>query len=127
MMNLNRWISYVVLGKNPPIRRRRRSFLYHGPIRDWRYKLFVRRHPCAACGTERGVEFAHTGMHGTGSKASDKLGIPLCWWDHWASPQSLHNIGPAAFQKLNGIRFSSIIQDLHAEWSEIQERRREGI
>lgn len=124
MSALGRWLSYAVLGVKPPIRRRTRGLFYRGPARDPRYRAFVRQYPCAACGSTRFVEAAHTGPHGLGTKAPDDDIIPLCYWDHWGGPDSLHRLGPKTFQKLHGIRFGSVIRSLQAEWKEINKRRR---
>ena len=48
------------------------------PVRDAKYKRWVKRFACAACGSCRLVDPAHTGMHGLGSKSSDFSVIPLC-------------------------------------------------
>lgn len=48
------------------------------PERDAKYLAFVRTHPCALCGKRFGIEAAHFGPHGFGSKASDYQAMPLC-------------------------------------------------
>jgi hypothetical protein len=48
------------------------------PVRDQRYRQFIKRLPCVACLRTWGVDPAHTGPHGTGQKACDLKCIPLC-------------------------------------------------
>lgn len=65
------------------------------PIRDERYRKWVRSQPCAVIGCKRtDIEFAHTGSRGRGmsSKACDLDGIPLC--------AAHHRTGFAAYHRL---------------------------
>lgn len=116
-----RWLTWAVLDR-APIRRQRKQ--RRGPVRDWRYRAFVREHRCATCRTRRyAIDAAHTGSHGIGQKASDMSTVPLCRCCH----NLLHKIGPEAFQRLFQIKFSTIINQLHEEWKETQERSREEV
>jgi hypothetical protein len=122
MRNLERWLFFQVHGRAPigRIRKPRR-----GPVRDYRYRAFIRLHPCAACATERGIECAHTGPHGLGIKAPDTDSIALCWFCHWGSNYSLHRIGPREFERLHELKIGALVKEYQAEWKDINERGRE--
>lgn len=113
----------MILGREP-IRRHWKNKPRRGPLRDRRLREFIRQHPCAVCGTLRNVECAHTGPHGLGVKSGDDTGIPLCFWDHQGSNESLHALGPERFQKLHGLKIGALVKELNAEWRELNQRRK---
>ena len=67
------------------------------PYRSQAYMEWVRGWPCLACGTRNGIQAAHTGPHGLGTKASDFRVVPLCASCH-LGPTGMDKIGPAAFE-----------------------------
>ena len=93
------------------------------PLRDPKYRAWVRFFPCAVCGTRRGVEAAHTGPHGLGQKAGDDTVIPLCQKDHRTGPQSLHKLGPVRFEEVHSIDVAATRQRLYQFWNELQRRK----
>lgn len=82
-----------------------------GPIRDYKYKAWIRTLPCASCGSTYQVEAAHTGSDGgMRQKASDRSCVPLCHNCHQAHPVSYHrnreDMGidfPALVARLNDV------------------------
>jgi hypothetical protein len=82
------------------------------PERDAKYRALVRTQPCAACGSWRGIESAHTGPHGMCQKASDFDCIPLCSKHHKIGKDSLHKLGPVKFARVHGLDVQVIILDL---------------
>ena len=48
------------------------------PLRDSKYRAFVRSFPCCGCGQSWWVDATHTGPHALSRKASDLTCIPLC-------------------------------------------------
>ena len=123
MTYLERWIAWKVHGVKL---RRHRKVRRCGVLRDRRLRKFIASHPCAACGTTVGVECAHTGAHGLGIKSSDDTGIPLCWWDHWASNTCLHKLGPREFERVHRLHIGRIVRELNAEWKLLVSRK-EGL
>lgn len=79
------------------VRPRPNSYRREKPARNEAYLAFLRRLPCAACGSARLVEAAHTGPHGLGQKSADVDAIPLCFHCHRGDADSLHNVGPERF------------------------------
>lgn len=47
-------------------------------LRSDAYLAFVRRHPCASCGTPAPSDASHHGRRGVGQKADDVLAVSLC-------------------------------------------------
>ncbi len=80
------------------------------PTRDAQYLKLIRMLPCLVCCTRRQVEAAHTGPHGIGQKSSDLSALPLCHAHHRTAPDSLHRLGPVAFQQAHGVRFAFYIR-----------------
>ena len=78
------------------------------PIRDARYKAYVRLFPCVGCGTTRRIEAAHIGPHGISQKASDLDVCPLCEECHRTGKEALHKIGRPAFEISRGISFATL-------------------
>jgi len=79
------------------------------PVRNEKYKAFVRRFACCVCESTRRVEAAHTGSHGMGTKSSDLQVIPLCLIHHQTGDESLHALGPLEFAAVHGIDISKLV------------------
>ncbi len=73
------------------------------PVRNEKYKKFVRGFACCVCGSTRRVEAAHQGPHGLSTKSDDMLCLPLCVECHTAGPRSLHKLGPLEFARVHGL------------------------
>lgn len=87
--------------------------------RDPKYRAFVRRQRCSVCGTNWHVEFAHTGQRGkgTGVKATDMDGIPLCVGCHTASTVSYHAIGSESeWAAFHGVDLVAIRERLRSQY-----------
>jgi hypothetical protein len=115
-MALNlRTVIWLVWGRNPqpkPLRVERRC-----PPRDARYRAWIRAMPCAACGSLRQVEAAHTGSDGGMSqKAGDYSCVPLCWICHTGGRSAYHRIGRRAFERTNGIALEELVSELNQLW-----------
>ncbi len=101
---------YLVHGRKRARRSPRRR-TGRGPVRDHKYKAWIRTLPCAACGTTHGIEAAHTGSDGgMRQKASDLSCVPLCNDCHQSAPVSYHRnregLGidfPALVSRLNDV------------------------
>jgi hypothetical protein len=88
-----------------------------GPVRNWRYRAWIRTLPCAACGTTHQVEAAHTGSDGgMRQKASDTSCVPLCHDCHQSSPVSYHRNREAL-----GLDFPSLVQRLNSAYQMMHE------
>ncbi len=87
------------------------------PVRNPAYKRFVKRFACAACGSTRLVDPAHTGEHGLGSKSSDLSVIPLCRDCHMA-----FDADPFGFAREQDLDVPATIAFLNHEWEEKQRR-----
>ncbi len=48
------------------------------PVRDAKYRQFVKRFPCIGCGQTWGIDPMHTGPHGLGQKSCDLTVLPGC-------------------------------------------------
>jgi hypothetical protein len=107
---------YLVHGR----RRKRRSprrRTGRGPVRDWKYRAWIRTLPCAFCGTLRGVQAAHTGSDGgMRQKASDMSCVPLCHDHHQAHPVSYHRNREAL-----GIDFPALVERLNEAYAGMAE------
>lgn len=68
------------------------------PYRSQAYMEWVRGWPCLACGTRIGIQAAHTGPHGIGTKSSDFRTVPLCAACHLGTT-GLDRIGPDNFEE----------------------------
>jgi len=108
---LQRWLAREIWGRTIPRKSRQGR---RGPVRDWAYRAWIRTFPCCACGSTRYIEAAHTGEDGgTSQKASDYSCVPLCAWCHRAGPESYHQIGKRAFERLHGISFQTLSARLY--------------
>jgi hypothetical protein len=109
------WLLWHVFGRNP--QRKRRGSFRRGPIRDWKYRAWVRTLPCAACGSEWQIEAAHTGSDGGMSqKASDHSCVPLCRNCHTVGPNAYHRIGKREFERRHGLQLASLVRRLNRAW-----------
>lgn len=109
-----RYLRHAVLGlvKHPPRARRRRSG--RGPMRDEKYKAWIRSLLCCACSTEIGVEAAHTGSDGgTGLKASDTSCVPLCVDCHRTGERAYHRLGRPEFERVWGLDLAGLVARLN--------------
>jgi hypothetical protein len=110
------------LGRKLPQRERigpRSRPLRKGPARDENYKAWIRTLACCACGHPAPNEAAHTGIDGGMSmKASDYSCVPLCSDCHTRGPLACHRIGKGAFERVHGVRLTSIAARLRREWNE---------
>jgi hypothetical protein len=103
-------LMYLVHGRKPRRRSPRRRAAGRGPIRDWKYRSWIRTLPCAACGSTHRVEAAHTGSDGgMRQKASDTSCVPLCHDCHQAAPVSYHRR-----REEMGIDWEALVQRLQA-------------
>lgn len=70
--------------------------------RDEKYLRFVRKHPCAVCGTSRAIEAHHFGPRSMGRKASDYRATPLCTSCHreWHDGNEPHGLDRAVCRGL---------------------------
>jgi hypothetical protein len=109
------WLLWHVFGRNP--QRERRGTPRRGPVRDWRYRAWIRTLPCAACGSQCQIEAAHTGTDGGMSqKASDHSCVPLCRSCHTAGPNAYHRIGKREFEQRHGLQFAVLVRQLNRAW-----------
>ena len=95
------------------------------PERSPKYLEFIRSMPCAVCGTQRGVEAAHTGPHALGRKASDFSAIPLCGPCHRTGRVSYHRLGPAEFELVTGLHCAVFAGLLWVEFQGKMRKRHE--
>lgn len=110
-----RWLFQQVHGRMPArAPRRRRSA--RAPIRDWKYRAWVRSFQCLVCRTGRLIEAAHTGDHGIGQKASDRGVVPLCAVCHRVGAQSYHVLGRGAFELAHGLDLAEVVRTLNLQW-----------
>lgn len=83
------------------------------PVRDPKYRAYIRRLPCLVCLTTRNVEAAHTGPHGIGQKSCDLSCIPLCIGHHRRDSDSYHRLGPIPFQERHGMDIGAHVARLN--------------
>jgi hypothetical protein len=116
----SRWLYREIHGVLPARRPRRSRSGYKGPARSWRYKAWIRSLPCAACGTKREIEAAHTGSDGGQSqKASDYSCIPLCRDCHQFATGSYHRDRQACELRIverTGLTTVDLVKDLNGTW-----------
>lgn len=86
--------------------------------RNEEYLKFIRKLPCCACGKSRGVEAAHFGPRGLGTRASDKNALPVCYKCHRTGPHAYHKLGPRKFAAYHKINPPSLILKLNRFWDE---------
>jgi hypothetical protein len=113
---LGRWLMQEVHGIKSPRRSPRRR-TGRGPVRDWKYKSWIRTLPCAHCGSTYGIEAAHTGSDGgMRQKASDLSCVPLCHDCHQAHPVSYHRDRAAM-----GMDFAALVRRLNDVYAGMSE------
>jgi hypothetical protein len=111
---LMREIHGVETPRKPP---RKATHAIGKPVRDRKYRAWIRTLPCAHCGTTYQIEAAHTGSDGgMRQKSSDTSCIPLCHDCHQAAPVSYHRNREAL-----GLDFPVLVsrlQDVYAGMAE---------
>ena len=88
------------------------------PERNPKYLAFIRRLPCVACLSNRGVEASHFGPHGIGQKSSDLQTLPLCHKCHRTGPNAYHKLGPRRFAEFHNLDPQALIQKFNTFWEE---------
>jgi hypothetical protein len=83
------------------------------PVRNPLYLRWVKRFACAACGSTRLVDPAHTGPHGLSTKASDLGCIPLCRKCH-----DQFDADPKEFAFLHHLNISALIRKFNRLWKQ---------
>lgn len=96
----------MTLTISTPYRRSIKPMLNRGHL------AFVRRQPCCVCGSCRGVQAAHVGGRGLGTKAPASQTIPLCHRHHQSGNDSYHALGPVAFVRVHQLDIPAILADL---------------
>jgi hypothetical protein len=120
MKNLERYLMFAIHGRKPARRPRRRRINSRGPVRDWKYRAWIRSLPCAACGSTHQVEAAHTGSDGgMAQKPSDTSCVPLCNDCHQSAPVSYHRNREAM-----GMDFRELVERLNAAYQGMAEYAR---
>jgi hypothetical protein len=112
-----RYLRCAVLGKTEHQRRApRRRTPGRGPVRDWKFRAWIRTLPCAVCGCAPS-EAAHTGSDGgMRLKASDLSCVPLCTICHTGGQQAYHRLGREAFEAAHGLNFGELVERLNAAY-----------
>lgn len=91
---------------------RKHKRIYRGPVRDRKFKAFVRTLPCLLCGYYPS-QAAHTGVdHGIAQKSSDRTCVNLCFRCH----RRYHDIGRKAFERRFHISFTGIVSELNINY-----------
>ena len=101
----------------------RAMYRFRKPVRDSKYRSFLRRFPCVVCQSTRWIEAAHFGPHGIGQKASDLDGLPLCAHCHRVSPKSYHRLGAREFIRVHNLDVEGLIQMFNGWYAEQQGKR----
>ncbi len=111
-LDLRRWLMWEIHKQTLRLRKKKRR----GPVRNWKYRAWIRTLPCAACGSNRLIEAAHTGGHGYGQKSSDYTCIPLCAEHHRTGQHALHKIGPRSFERQFYLSIPALVRRLFRCW-----------
>ena len=107
------------------LERKQRRKVRRGPLRDPKYREWIRTLPCTVCGSSWRVEAAHTGSDGGMSmKPSDYSCIPLCRYCHTGGSSAYHKIGKPAFEQNHGLNLKRLVRTLNSRWA--SERQQEG-
>jgi hypothetical protein len=111
---IRRYLAWKIWGRTIPRETRKPR---RWPKRDLKYRAWIRTFPCAACGSTREIEAAHTGDDGGISmNASDFSCVPLCAPCHQHGQDAYHRIGRRAFEQLNGIDFAKLATGFRERW-----------
>ena len=91
------------------------------PIRDERYKKFIRGEPCIVrCCRRPDVEFMHTGNRGAckGRKACDLDGLPGCSYHHRTGPrpEAHHSCAEWEWEAFHGLDLAAERVRLRAKY-----------
>lgn len=120
MMNnrqLERWLMREIHGVKIPRKPPKKALSVTGkPVRDWKYRQWIRSLPCSACGLEPAGEAAHTETGGIATKGSDYSCVPLCTGCHTMGAGAWHRIGKAAFEARHGIEIDQLVKRLNKVW-----------
>lgn len=117
MSRLTRYLRFHVHGVIERAPRKSRRAGLSAPVRDWKYRAWIRSLPCAACGCLRFVEAAHTGSDGgMRQKPGDYSTVPLCAVCHRVGPRSYHQVGKLEFQTINRLDFGQLAERLYENW-----------
>lgn len=112
-------LFYAVHGRKPPRRAPRAA--RRGPARSSKYKAWIRTLACAACGTTKEIEAAHTGSDGgTAQKASDYSCIPLCADCHQFAADSYHRDRACCERRIvarSDMTIIDLVKDLNGTWA----------
>ena len=81
------------------------------PVRNPRYKRFIKRFPCIACGSTRLVDPMHTGPHGLNQKASDMDCLPGCRRCH-----DQFDADPHGFAIRHALDIPALIESFNRRW-----------
>lgn len=115
-----RSLYYQIHGRKPARSVRRPARHQGGPARSWKYKAWIRTLACAACGTTKEIEAAHTGSDGGArQKASDYSCIPLCSDCHQFAAGAYHRDRACCEQRiveLNGVTIIELVESLNGTW-----------
>jgi len=112
---LRKFLMKSVHGVEIP-RKPAKKAIQKGPVRNWKYRAWIRSLPCACCGVEPAGEAAHTGDHGLNQKASDYSSIPLCTDCHTMAPHSYHRLGREEFERRHSLNILDLIRRLNRLW-----------
>jgi hypothetical protein len=82
-------------------------------MRSRLYRRWICSLPCAVCRAHFGIEAAHTGPRGLGTKSSDFSCIPLCRRHHQSGNDSLHALGPQKFQERHDLDIPALVESLN--------------
>ncbi len=91
--------------------------VYHAekPVRDYKYRLFIKNLPCLACLKTWNVDPCHTGPRGLGQKTSDLACIPLCRKCH-----DQFDADPYGFAETHGIDIPARIKQFNEFYAKLK-------
>ena len=92
------------------------------PERSEAYKRWIRRFPCVVCSTYHNIEAAHTGDHGTSTKATDFNCLPMCPEHHRTGKYAYHK-GRADWEAMHGKNVNELVEYFRGMWNRKQERK----
>lgn len=100
-----------------PVRKIRIGGPRRGLVIDNRYRAWIRRQPCACCGSTRYIECAHVGFRGYGQKCSDYETLPLCPAHHVQGPES-HHVLQKKFWSTWGLNRTRLIAEYNQKYQQ---------